>query len=111
VSLLDAGADTVVVFPEETYTDSYGNVQRRPAQTGVQVAGCHVQPMTTQPQPADGVGQRVDATWRLICRDAPLGVWSRVEWQGKSLSVSSGPIRRGYSPATSHVSAVLQEAR
>ena len=110
MSLLGAGPETVTVFPEESFTDSYGNPQRRPAQTGVAVAGCHVQPMTVQPA-GDGVGQRVDATWRLICRDAPLGVWSRVEWQGKSLSVTSGPVRRGYSPATSHVSAVLQEAR
>ena len=45
VSLLDSGPDTVMVFPEESFTDSYGNVQRRPAQTGVTVAGCHVQPM------------------------------------------------------------------
>lgn len=114
MSLLDTGTDTITVFPEETYQDSYGNTQRRPSQSGVVVVGCRMQPMASMrlfPSNDATQQQTIYATWRLIARDAPLGVWSRVEWQGKTLSVRSGPERRRYSSTTSHITALLQEER
>ncbi len=113
MSLLDAPPETVTVFPEETYTDSRGDVRTRPASTGVAVSAW-MQPMSVQrlfPSLDPTQQQRVYATWRLIARSAPLGIWARVEWRGKSLSVRSGPEERHYSAMTSHVTALLQEER
>jgi hypothetical protein len=113
VSLLDAGPETATVYPEETYTDSRGDVRTRPATEGVTVS-CWMQPMSTLrlfPSVDATQQQRVYATWRFIARDAPLGVWSRVEWRGISLSVRSGPEPRRYTGATGHVTALLQEER
>ena len=113
MSLLD-GPETVTIFVEESYTDTYGAVRRRPAETGVVVTGVVMQPMSTLrlfPSLDVTQQQRIYATWRFMARDAPLGVWSRVEWRGVNMSVRSGPEVRPYSPDTSHVSALLQEER
>ena len=113
VSLID-GDETVQVFVEESYTDSYGDTQIRPASAPVVVSRVRMQPMSTLrmfPSLDPTQQQRVYSTWRLIARDAPLGVWARVEWNGLSLSVRSGPEYRRYSGATSHVTALLQEER
>lgn len=113
MSLLDEPRDTLVVFPEETYTDSRGDERVRPAATGVSVTGW-MQPMSTLrlfPSLDSTQQQRVYATWRFFARDAPLGVWARAEWQGRSLTVRSGPEVRQYSAATGHVTALLQEER
>ena len=59
-----------------------------------------------------GLGRLVDFNKeRFIGRDAPLGVWARVEWGGRSFSVRSGPEERRYSGVTGHITAVLQEER
>lgn len=113
MSLLD-GPETVTVYVEETYEDSYGDTKIRPAAEGVVVTGVVMQPMsTTRLFPALDVTQqqRIYATWRLMARDAPLGVWARVEWRGIKMSVRSGPEYRPYSVGTWHVSALLQEER
>lgn len=113
MSLLDAAPETVVVFPEESFIDSRGDVRTRPASTGVTVTGW-MQPMSMLrlfPSLDATQQQRVYSTWRFIARDAPLGIWARVEWRGKTLSVRSGPEPRRYSGATSHVTALLQEER
>jgi hypothetical protein len=113
VSLLDAPMEAVTVFPEETYTDSRGDVRTRPSATGVEVQGW-MQPMSAThlfPSLDATQQQRIYATWRFIGRDAPLGVWSRVEWDGRSFLVRSGPEERRYSSTTGHITAVLQEER
>jgi hypothetical protein len=116
VSLLDRGRETVVVYPEETFTDTYGDVRRRPASQGVEITGVTMQPMSQLrlfPALDPSQQQRVYSTWRLIARDAPMSVWSRVEWpaRGVSFSVRSGPEYRAYSGSTQHVTALLQEER
>lgn len=113
MSLLD-GPETVTVYVEETYTDSYGNEKVRPAEEGVTVTGVVMQPMAALklfPSLDVTQQQRVYATYRFMAREAPLGVWARVEWRGKKYSVRSGPEVRPYSERTSHVSAMLQEER
>jgi len=113
VSLLD-GPETITVYVEETYEDSYGDTKTRPSETGVVITGCIVQPMSTLRlfPPLDGTQQqRVYATWRLMAKTAPLGVWARVEWRGIRMSIRSGPEYRPYSAATNHVSALLEEER
>jgi len=114
-ALIDRGPHTVKIWMEEEVTDSRGNIIRRPAAEPVTVTGCLVHPIasTRGAFPAIDVrqGQRVDAAWRLHARDAPLGWWSRVEFDGKVMTVLGGPLVYGASPATHHISATLVEER
>jgi hypothetical protein len=113
VALLDDPPETLTVFPEETYVDSVGDTRTRPAATGVTVRGW-MQPMSATrlfPSLDTTQQQRVYSTYRFISRDAPLGIWARVEWRGMSLSVRSGPEERRYTDAVSHVTALVQEER
>lgn len=119
VALLDNGPHTVRVYPEELVTDTRGNPTRRPSATPVTVTGCLMQPMasTRGAFPAIDVrrGQRVDAAYRLLARTAPLGWWSRVEWDTPNGTVRmtplGGPLLHRSSDGTTHVSATLQEER
>lgn len=113
--LLDHGPHTVKIWMEEEVTDSRGNKVRRPADEPVTVTGCLVHPVASARGafPALDVqqGQRVDAAWKFLAREAPLGWWSKVEFEGKTLTVLGGPLVYGASPATRHISATLQEER
>lgn len=116
MSLLDHGPHTVKIWIEELVTDSRGNAVRKPAAgSPVTVTGCLVHPIasTRGAFPALDVrqGQRVDAAWRLHARNAPLGWWSRVEFDGKIMTVLGGPLNYTASSETRHVSATLVEER
>jgi hypothetical protein len=115
-ALLDHGPHTVKIWVEEEAIDSRGNVVRRPrADSPVTVTGCLVHPIasTRGAFPAIDVrqGQRVDAAWRFMAREAPLGWWSKIEFEGKVMTVLGGPLVYGTSPATRHISATLVEER
>lgn len=113
--LIDHGPHTVKIWVEEVVTDSYGNEVRRPAAEPVIVTGCLVHPIasTRGAFPAIDVkqGQRVDAAWRFHARKAPLGWWSRVEWEGKVMTVLGGPLVHSVTPESQHISATLVEER
>ena len=114
--MYENGPPTVVIYPEVETTDSRGNKIRKPAEQGVTISGCYMHPISSSRGafPAIDVsqGQRVDASWRLVCNgDAPLGWWSRVEWNGLVLTVLGGPLLRQSSPRTRHISCTLQEER
>jgi hypothetical protein len=121
--LLDTGPHTVTVFMEEEVEDSRGNMVRRPVDVGVVVTGCLLTPITSSrgafPAMDVSQGQRVDATWKLMARSAPLGWWSRIDWHRSGgapadllrLTVLGGPLVYGTSRATQHISATLQEER
>lgn len=113
MSLLDHGPHTVTVYLEEEVVDSRGNTIRRPSATAVTVSGCWMQPVSSErvDQLSVTQGQRVDASWRLIARDAPVGWWSRVDWAGKRFSVAGGPLVREFSDWTRHVTVTLREER
>lgn len=115
MSLLDRGPHTVKIWVEEEVTDSRGNAVRRPAAQPVTITGCLMAPLasTRGAFPAIDVkqGQRVDAAWRLHLRDAPLGWWSRVEFEGKIMNVLGGPLHHTSSDATSHIACTLVEDR
>lgn len=109
MSMLDNGSETVTVYPEETFTDSQGNVVKRPADVGVVVTRVIMQPINS-----DHDRQRdesVHRDYRLICRNAPLGPWSYVDWNGIRLFVVSGPHPYSASPDTTHITATLRELR
>lgn len=113
--LLDHGPHTVKVWMEEEVTDSRGNKVRRPAAEPVTVTGCLVHPVasTRGAFPAIDVrfGQRVDAAWRLHARNAPVGWWSKVEFDGKIMTVLGGPLNHTSSETTRHISCTLVEER
>ena len=118
--LIDHGPHTVWIYMEEVADDSRGNPTRRPAATPVELRGCVIQPVSSARGafPAIDVrqGQQVDASWRLMARNAPLGWWSRVEWRDNAgvlrrFFVLGGPLVYSMSDGTRHVSATLQEER
>lgn len=113
--LLDHGPHTIKVWIETETTDSRGNVIRKPADEPVEVTGCIVHPVssTRGAFPAIDVrqGQRVDAAWRVHARDAPIGWWSKVEFDGKIMTPLGGPLVYTSSSGTRHVSCTLVEER
>lgn len=114
--LLDYGPHTVKIWIEEETTDSRGNAVRQPRpDSPVTVTGCLMLPMasTRGAFPAIDVrqGQRVDAAWRFMAREAPLGWWARLEFEGKVMTVLGGPLIYGASAATRHISCTLVEER
>jgi hypothetical protein len=115
MSLLAHGPHTVTVYLEVEVTDSRGNTVRRPSTTGVVVTGCTMHPVASTrgafPALDARRGQKVDSSWRLLARDAPLGWWSRVEFQGRVMTPLSGPLRYTASDGTTHVSCTLREER
>lgn len=119
MSLIDNGPHTVRVYPEVVGEDSRGNIVRRPSATPVVVTGCLMAPVasTRGAFPAIDVkqGQRIDAAYRLMARTAPLGWWSRVEWDTPAgtirMTVLGGPLLHQASDGTTHVSATLHEER
>lgn len=124
MAIFNSGPHTVTVYLEEDAVDSRGNHQRRASATGVEVAGCLVHPVasTRGAFPAIDVkqGQRVDASWKLVCGvEVPLGWWSKVEWRRSGgapedlivFTILGGPLRRSSSPTTAHITCTLQEER
>jgi hypothetical protein len=120
MSLLEQGPHTVTVFLEEIVKDFEGNNVRRPSDTGVVVENVFMQPVASArgafgATKVDG-GQHVLAAYKLICKEAPVGWWSRVEWvdgQGnlRKFGILGGPLRREFSEATRHISVTLREER
>ena len=116
MSLVANGPHTVKIWIEEEATDSYGNAVRRPRpDSPVTVTGCLVHPISSTRGAFPAIdlrqGQRVDAAWRLLVRDAPLGWWSRVEFNGITMTVLGGPLKYTASTATQHISCTLIEER
>jgi hypothetical protein len=104
MSILYDPPHVVTVFPDETYTDSYRNVQRRPATNGVAVP-CLMTPHTNARDSSQG--GPIDTTYKLIARTAPIGNYSRVQWNSMNFSVDSVKYF-DHSPETSHVECVLR---
>lgn len=113
--LIDRGPHTITVYPEEETTDSRGNVVRKPSAVGIVVKGCLVQPLASTRGAFAAVdvrqGQRVDAAYRVFARAAPIGWWSRVEWNGKKLVPLGGPLEYVASDGSRHISCTLKEER
>jgi hypothetical protein len=104
--ILDSPPHVARIYLQETTTDSYDNVIHRPSSTFVEVA-CLITPMSSR---RDREDSRVDNTYKLIARDAPLGVWSRVVWNDRSFSVDEVKLF-DVSSGTRHIEAVLREER
>ena len=113
--LLDFGPHTVRVYPEIETWDSRGNPIKRPADTPVIITGCLMMPLASTRGAFAAInvqqGQRVDAAWRFMARQAPLGWWSRLEFNGLVMTLLGGPLVHTASDGTTHISATLMEER
>ncbi len=111
MSLLQRGTETVVVFPEEVYTDGDGNTLTRASATGV-VCRAVVQPLGVvgaQTETQVG-GFQTTSKYRLrIASGYPgrLGAQSAVEWQGRRYSIDGEPRMHNGSPRTAYTDYVM----
>lgn len=114
MGVLDESNAELVIYPEVVHTDSYNNVSRRAADTGVTVPATVVQytgDIDTK-QPAV-VGQRTVTAYRVrITRGSehlvPVGAWSRITWDGRDWDVDGEVDRHNRSPATSRVTFTMR---
>lgn len=106
MSILDAGPHAVTVYPEILAYDRNDNPVKQPAKTGTVVTGCTITPLGTSRGQRDASAH---ADYRIAARTAPIGPWSRIEWQGRNFFILDGPHRFNASPETMHVSAVIRE--
>ncbi|MFE3461368.1 hypothetical protein ACFXKD_27810 [Nocardiopsis aegyptia] len=105
MSLLDGGPDEVLIYPEVESTDADGNPIRVPALVPVAVRG-RVQPVTSEDVIA--AGQQTTTRYRFITRDAPLGAWALVTWDGRDWDLEGEPLWSRGSKRTRHVTAILR---
>jgi hypothetical protein len=95
------------VYAEESAIDSYGNSIKRASSTGV-VVRCAITPSSSSRD--TNQGGPIDATYRFIARSAPIGSWSRVEWNNITFTVDSVKYF-DLTPESTHVEAVLRQER
>jgi hypothetical protein len=105
MSILEAPPHTITLFVEETTPDSYGNPVRQPSSTSIEVQ-CLVTPISSQLRQRPD--ERPPRRYKVIVREAPITLFSRVIWNNQSCSVES-VIRRDDSPTTRHIEAVIRE--
>lgn len=117
MSLLDKGRETVVVFPEETYTDPDGNLLRRPQATGITVVNAVVQLLaqsgTSQRRAEqDNEGQETEEMYRLRLPRSyigpVIGAHGRVVWRNLSWAVIGKERRYNSSSRTAHIDYLIR---
>lgn len=86
--LLDRGSETLVVYLEETATDSLGNPVKRPSGTGVTI---RVTSSEDRSSDAELPGQVSNKVIRIMARQVPIGSWSRVVFNGEEWDLASPP--------------------
>lgn len=104
MSLLDRGNEEITVYPEVETTDERDNDVRVPSPDGV-VVRCRVQPIRSDDVAV--AGQQVTTVYKIIARDAPLGAWALVNWQGRDWDLIGEPLWSNGSPATRHVTVLI----
>jgi hypothetical protein len=106
-TILDYGPHEVAIHVEEKVIDSYGNPITPPSINVVRVR-CTVTPLSAT-RDVNQAGP-IDETYRVITRDAPIGSWSRVIYEGQSFTVDS--IKRSdVSYETKHVTFIIRAER
>lgn len=98
----------VVIHPEIEDRDSYGNVIRRPADTG-QTVRCRLQVLSSGRDPSSDARIGTNRAFRFSAKEAPIGRWSKVLWDGLELFVLAGPYRHDTGSRVTHrITATLQ---
>lgn len=108
MSLLDAGQETVLVWPEVDGADGDGNPVKVPSASPVRVRGM-VQPVSSDESAV--TGDAVATIYRLYARSFPAGAYARIEWDGRTWDVDGEPMRHGISASTRHVKVLLRARR
>lgn len=104
--LLDAGRETMLIYPEVTTTNARGDSVRIPAEVPVEIR------VTTSSQrqgDAELPGQVSIKAMRCITRDAPVGSWARIVFRGEEWDLAAPPrFTPGVSRNTQHVEFVIR---
>lgn len=104
--LLDRGSDVILVYPEVAMRDNRNNLVKIPSDTPVEVrATTSIDRSSTAELP----GQIEVSVVRCVTRDAPVGAWARVVYDGKEWDLAAPPrFSPGRSKATRFVSFTLR---
>jgi len=86
--LLDRGRESLIVYVEETATDSLGNTIKRPSGDGVVL---RVTSSEDRSSDAELPGQVSNKVVRIMARQVPAGSWSRVVYNGEEWDLASPP--------------------
>lgn len=104
--LLDAGKETMLIYPEVLTHNARGDEVRVPADEPVEIR------VTTSAQrqgDAEIPGQVSIKAMRCIARDAPVGSWARIVFRGEEWDLAAPPrFTPGLSRATRHVEFVIR---
>jgi hypothetical protein len=104
--LLDAGRETMVIYPEVLHVNARGDEVRMPSEEGVEVR------VTTSAQrqgDAEIPGQVSIKTMRCITRSAPVGSWARIVFRGEEWDLAVPPrFTPGVSRNTEHVEFIIR---
>jgi len=106
MSLLDRARHWVLVESAVSGVGEYGEdtVTYGPA---VSVA-CAVQPVRAEE--ANGLGVQADTAYKVIARDWPGGIHSRVTWLGRTWFQHGETLRHSMSARTQHDVAIIEAA-
>jgi hypothetical protein len=102
-SILDNGPQVVTVITSEQVIDSYGNTTRQPIGPAV-IVRCSLSPLGSS---RDAAG-RIEERWKLMTRDAPIDMHSRVETENNRFCVDEVK-RFDHSPDTAHIEVILRK--
>jgi hypothetical protein len=86
--LLDKGRETLIVYVEETATDSLGNTIKRPSGDGIELS---VTSSEDRSSDAELPGQVSNKVVRILARQVPVGSWSRVIFRGEEWDLALPP--------------------
>lgn len=86
--LLDRGRETLLVYVEETATDSFGNIVRRPSGDGIELRVTSSEDRSSE---AELPGQVSNKVVRILARQVPAGSWSRIIYAGEEWDLASPP--------------------
>jgi hypothetical protein len=104
--LLDRGSDVILVYPEVATRDSRNNLVKIPAEVPVEVRATTSYDRSSI---AELPGQIEVSVIKCVTRDAPVGSWARVVYDGKEWDLASPPrFSPGRSKATRFVSFTIR---
>jgi hypothetical protein len=105
------GRETVVIYPAEHATDTYGNSAWKPSSLGITISGVRMQPRSSVDRHTGAV--RPGRRYQLIALQLPdfNGPFAQVKWNGMRFNVLDGPREWTVSTGRRHVSVDLVEDR
>lgn len=104
--LLDRGRNRLTIYPEVTVTNARGDRVKVPSETPVTV---RVSMSEDRNASAELPGQVDVKIIRCVARDAPVGSWARIVFDGEEYDLAAPPhFSAGVSKATRNVTFTLR---